>query len=66
MKTTSPRPLAISHFMRPGELAAHLKIGLSTLWAWCKREDFPKPLHAGPRVTLFDVHAVESYLRRGV
>lgn len=52
--------------MRPGELAAHLKIGLSTLWAWCKREDFPKPLHAGPRVTLFDVHAVESYLRRGV
>jgi len=31
---------------------------------WAKtRPGFPKPLKAGQKVTLFDIHAIEEYLK---
>ena len=48
-------------------VCAHLKISDSTLWHWAKtREDFPQPVKAGPRVTLFDLTAINAWLQQGV
>ncbi len=42
----------------------HFQIARSTLWLWVKaRPGFPKPLKAGLKVTLFDLHAIEAFLR---
>ncbi len=46
--------------------AQYFKIGHSTLWLWVKsRPGFPQPIKAGPRVTLFDIGAIEEFLRAG-
>ena len=50
---------------RPRQVCQHLKISNSTLWHWCKtRPDFPKPIKAGQRVTLFDLHAINAWLQQ--
>lgn len=52
------------YYARPKEACQHLKISLSTLWHWCKtRPDFPKPIKAGQRVTLFDLNAIDAWLQ---
>jgi predicted DNA-binding transcriptional regulator AlpA len=52
-----------SHHARAKTTCAHFAISRSTLWAWCKtRKDFPKPLKAGPKTTLFDINAIEAFL----
>ena len=49
---------------RPKPTADYLRISLSTLWHWCKtRSDFPKPIKAGQRVTLFDLNAIDAWLQ---
>lgn len=51
---------------RPKEAARYLKIGRSTLFEWCKTraaEGFPQPLKLSPRVTLFDLDAIEKFIR---
>lgn len=53
-----------SNFMRAKEASAYFRIAPSTLWNWVKtRPGFPKPFKAGARVTLFDIVAIEDYLR---
>ena len=48
---------------RAKDVRAHFKISRSTLWRWIKeREGFPQPIHAGVRVTLFDLTAIAAYL----
>ncbi len=48
---------------RPKVAAPYLNIGLSTLWAWAAdRDGFPKPIKAGPGVTLFDLDELDAYL----
>lgn len=50
-------------YLRASGACAYFNIGRSTLWAWCKtRHDFPKPIKAGPRVTLFDVAEIERFI----
>ncbi len=39
--------------LRPAQAAHFLGIGLSTLWAYTNRPDFPKPIKYGPKVTTF-------------
>jgi predicted DNA-binding transcriptional regulator AlpA len=52
------------NYARAKQTAAHFKISRSTLWNWAKnRDNFPKPFSAGPRVTLFDIGAIDLYLR---
>ena len=37
----------------------------TTLYRWSKeRADFPKPIKAGPRVTLFDLDAIEAWIAK--
>lgn len=52
------------HYMRAKKAAAHFRIAPSTLWHWVKtRPGFPAPLKAGPKVTLFDIGAIEAYIK---
>lgn len=51
-------------YARAKKAAAHFQISLSTLWGWAKnRNNFPKPLKAGRRTTLFDINAIDAYLK---
>jgi predicted DNA-binding transcriptional regulator AlpA len=51
--------------MRAKGAAAYFNIAPSTLWLWVKtRDGFPQPLKAGEKVTLFDVAAIDAYLKR--
>jgi predicted DNA-binding transcriptional regulator AlpA len=52
------------HYARAKAACAHFGIARSTLWQWAKtRDGFPQPLKAGERVTLFDLHAIDDWLR---
>lgn len=48
-------------FVRPREGAEFLGIGESTLWELTRREDFPKPIRIGCRVTLFQVEELRAW-----
>lgn len=51
-------------FARAKGASNHFQIARSTLWLWVKtRPGFPKPLKAGEKVTLFDLNAIEEFLR---
>jgi predicted DNA-binding transcriptional regulator AlpA len=53
-----------SNFARAKVASAYFQIAVSTLWLWTKsRPGFPQPMHAGARVTLFDLDAIETYLK---
>jgi predicted DNA-binding transcriptional regulator AlpA len=42
----------------------HFQIARSTLWSWTKsRPGFPQPLKAGEKVTLFDINAIDAFLK---
>jgi predicted DNA-binding transcriptional regulator AlpA len=59
MNQTTSAPV----YGRAKDVSAHFKISRSTLWRWIKeREGFPQPIHAGARVTLFDLNAITAYL----
>jgi len=49
--------------MRAKELIKYLSISRATLYSWAKKEDFPKPIKASHKVTLWDVEAIEKYLQ---
>ncbi len=68
MQRPNPAPVPVTTnqhlYARPKEACQHLKISPSTLWHWCKtRPDFPKPIKAGQRVTLFDLNAIDAWLQ---
>ncbi len=53
-------------YARAAAAARHFQIGRSTLWQWVstrRASGFPQPLRAGPRVTLFDIRAIEAFLQ---
>lgn len=59
----SPQHLE-QRFARAKGACQHFQIARSTLWLWVKtRPGFPKPLKASERVTLFDLQAIEEFLR---
>jgi predicted DNA-binding transcriptional regulator AlpA len=52
------------HYARAKATCAHFQIARSTLWQWTKtRHGFPQPLKAGEKVTLFDINAIDAYLK---
>lgn len=62
--TSSNISAAGSRFLRAKEAAAYFRISVSTLWQWSKeRHDFPSPIRAGKKVTLWDVDAIEGFIR---
>ncbi len=60
MKNESPEQT----YMRPAEICWHFRVSRATLYRWAKnRHDFPKPIKAGDRVTLFEVAEVDKFIR---
>ena len=53
----------LPQYARARVAAKHFQIGKSTLWQWTSRPGFPTPLKAGPKVTLFDINAIDAYLK---
>lgn len=52
------------HYSRAKTTCVHFQISRSTLWQWAKtRKGFPQPLKAGEKVTLFDINAIEAFLK---
>ncbi|MEI6599484.1 MAG: hypothetical protein WCN21_03355 [Comamonadaceae bacterium] len=52
------------HYARAKAACEYFQIARSTLWQWCKtRDGFPKPLKAGEKVTLFDINAIDAFLK---
>ncbi len=52
------------NYARAKKAAAHFQISVSSLWSWAKnRHNFPKPLKAGRRTTLFDIGAIDDFLK---
>lgn len=51
-------------YARAKTACAHFQIAHSTLWQWTKiRHGFPQLLKAGDKVTLFDLNAIEAFLK---
>jgi len=50
-------------YARPADAARHFGVCKTTLWRWAKRPDFPKPARLGPKITLFEIAAVERWLK---
>lgn len=51
-------------YVRAKTACEYFQIARSTLWLWAKtRPGFPQPLKAGEKVTLFDLIAIENFLR---
>ncbi len=65
MKTKETPTPAVQRYMRAARVCETYQIAKSTLWHWvATRADFPKPIKAGPRVTLFDAQAIEAFISR--
>jgi predicted DNA-binding transcriptional regulator AlpA len=55
---------SLPQYARAKKAAAHFQISVSSLWSWVKnRDNFPKPLRAGRRTTLFDIGAIDAFLK---
>ena len=51
-------------YARAKSACAHFGISRSSLWQWCKtRCGFPQPLKAGAKVTLFDINAIDAFIK---
>lgn len=64
LKLTAPGSDQKPNYARAKVACAHFQISRSTLWQWCRsRHGFPQPLRAGPKVTLFDINAIDAFLK---
>jgi predicted DNA-binding transcriptional regulator AlpA len=64
MATATPMGEQPKNYARAKKAAAHFQISVSSLWSWAKtRDNFPKPLKAGRRTTLFDIGAIDAFLK---
>lgn len=51
-------------YMRPAKAAKYFDVSENTLWRWIKEQPgFPEPIKMGERVTLFDITAIEQWMR---
>jgi predicted DNA-binding transcriptional regulator AlpA len=63
-KTAVPGTDQKPHYARAKVACAHFQIARSTLWQWTRsRRGFPQPLKAGAKVTLFDINAIDAFLK---
>ena len=51
-----------SNIIRPKELTELLNIGMSTLYEWIKRPDFPQKIQLGKNAVGFFEHEVNEWL----
>jgi predicted DNA-binding transcriptional regulator AlpA len=65
-ETNSVQPRTTANYARAKQAAEHFKIARSTLWLWAKEiPEFPQPIKAGRRVTLFDLDAIDAFIKSG-
>ena len=65
-QVTAPGADQKPQYARASAAAKHLYIGKNTLWQWAGPNGlvgFPKPIKAGPKVSLFDLTAIEACLK---
>jgi prophage regulatory protein len=53
-------------YLRVNAVAEYLDMGVSTIWAWSdeQKEGFPKPRKISPRVTLWKISDLDSWVNR--
>jgi predicted DNA-binding transcriptional regulator AlpA len=51
------------HYARCKAASKYFAVSKSTLWTWVKRPNFPKPIKAGEKTTLFCIPEIELYLQ---
>ena len=51
-----------SKILRPKELTELLNIGMSTLYDWMKRPDFPDKIQLGPNAVGYFEHEINEWL----
>lgn len=61
--STAPGTDQKPNYARAKGVGAHFKISRSTVWEWRTRPGFPQPLRAGPKTVLFDINAIDAYLK---
>lgn len=62
--TTNKLTTSQPNYARVTGTAAHFSVSKSTIWNWTKtRSGFPQPFRAGERVTLFDLDAIDAFLK---
>ena len=60
----SPMAASQPQYARAATVCKHFCIANSTLWHWAKHSPgFPKPIKAGARVTLFDIEAIDRFIK---
>ena len=53
-----------ARYARAKEVADYLRVNVSTVWAWCKQyQEFPKPIKAGSKITLFDLNQIDTWVQ---
>ena len=63
VKSLGLGPQLSPRYARARTACVHFQIGRSTLWQWCHRPGFPQPVRAGQKVTLFDLNAIDAFLK---
>ena len=66
MTANNLNKISTPRYARAAGAAIHFSVSKSTIWNWTKnRTGFPAPFKAGERVTLFDLGAIDAYLKNG-
>lgn len=55
---TAPHP---AQFYRLPQLKARLNVSGSTIWSWCKKGTFPKPIRLSQNCTAWSAADVEAW-----
>jgi len=50
-------------YLRVIEVSEMLSIGISTIWAWSKKGDFPSGIKLSDRVTVWRLSEIEEWVR---
>ena len=53
----------MSDFLRISDVVKKTGLGKSTVWLWVKENKFPKPIKLSPRVTVWDEHKIEEWIK---
>ena len=52
-----------NRYLRVNEVSEMLSIGISTIWAWSKKGDFPNGIKLSDRVTVWRLSEIEEWVR---
>lgn len=53
-------------FLRVGEVADSLRIGVTTVWEWSRYGKLPKPIKLSPRVTVWKNSEIQNFIEKSI